>query len=261
MSIFLCIVGLLYAALMTAFIALADGLYKGTPTKEQQLRVRALFAGLGFAALGMVLGLSLGMSAAPVIAATLTAGFALVGTLLAIYQPKPVAGAAGGGGPKPIPIYLWLFPFAASLALSMLLGAAIRVNDALDFQPKAPTPPDDLRIHYAKLGVSPEQVTKIMDRLAQEIPKEPIGKVEPKPVVTADLKRASNLQGSLAKLDWPEFWRRRKSNGDSDAKTLEELSKFAELQEDISRLRAEYAEKHADEIVKQLKEKFKEIGG
>lgn len=111
--------------------------------------------GAGFAALGLVAGLSLGLSASPVLGATITALFTFLGVLAPLYLKSRNSTASSGPNTN-----LWLFPFACALAVGIVGGIAMRVNDALDFRSV------NLRDRYAELGFSERQIEVMMDKQA-----------------------------------------------------------------------------------------------
>src|SRR5262245_21222352 len=120
----------------------------------------------GYACLGLVSGMALGLSASPVLGATITGVFTLAAVVIPILLKNTSEGAPSNQ-PSPrcvgttAPVHLiaigeWLFPLAMSLVLGMLVGVAMRVNDALNFEPA------DLRERYRAQGFSEKQVEMIM---------------------------------------------------------------------------------------------------
>jgi hypothetical protein len=121
----------------------------------------SLTRSIGFAVLGFVIGLALGMSHSPVLGTTITGGFALAGVLIPIYvkprAPQPdgsgvsqspneaVPAGAAPSAPQPDgarvvespPAGEWLLPLGGALAVGMLLGIILRVNDLLDFRSRS----------------------------------------------------------------------------------------------------------------------------
>jgi hypothetical protein len=122
--------------------------------------VRSRFSA-GFAALGAVAGLFLGISSTPVLSTTITAAFTLIGVLIPVYFPKKTE--PGVVETAPPSVAEWLFPFAVALAAGALVGITLRVNDSLNFASVS------LKDHYSRLGFDEAQVKAIVDRQAKTV--------------------------------------------------------------------------------------------
>jgi hypothetical protein len=108
----------------------------------------------GFGNLGLVTGLALGLSASPVLAATISAVFTLVGVLAPIYL-RSAEGTPKMEESTPSPEYRWLRPLASWLTVGLLVGVFLRVNDVFNFS-------DNLRSHYRAQGFNDQQVDTLM---------------------------------------------------------------------------------------------------
>jgi hypothetical protein len=214
----------------------------------------------GFAALGLAVGLVLGLSTVPLIGAVVAAGFALVGTLLSIYLPKPAPPPAPPppappppvSTVAPLPIRVWLFPFAITTILGMLLGICLRVNDALYFRSES------LRDRFASVGFTPPQIEGIMERLANSIK----DTVSVKAVIgDAKDKAITGLQADESDVDWKDFWERMTRLGLSHDQVLKELKQIAPAPVRAQIKQLETQKKTADEILKTVRQDHPEIGG
>ena len=195
----------------------------------------------------------LGLSNAPVIGASIAAGFALIGTLLPAYRRQAEPGESGSLAPAlpTIPVGVWLFPFAVALNLGMVIGIELRVNDALDLRG------ENLHDQLLRKGFTEVQTEQIMDRLAGTIHNESAVKLlEPMIGVQHTL-----LQGNEGKIDWRDFWARMGRLKSSPAKVLETLKMIAPdpVLEEIHRLEAKQVD--AESILKAVRRDHPEIEG
>jgi hypothetical protein len=151
----------------------------------------------GFAALGLLFGMVLGLSATPIIGATVTAGLALAGTALQAYlsMKTPEAGHAA----IPRPDGRWLLPFASFCVAGIILGIAMRANDVLSFSSAVP----NLKEHYLAQGFTEPQVTAIMAAMAKNLQSEkpPALALADTKLALADTKPRTTLQSAEAKAD------------------------------------------------------------
>lgn len=140
-----------------------------------------------FAALGLFLGLCIGLSASPVVGGTITAGFTLAGSLMTTYLTRK-DGAGDASAPEKdnltapgksnitvpvegkvarVPwltstlIVSWLLPLALFLVVGLVLGITFRANDVLNFR-------RDLHARLLSLGFDENQASKIMSRMVDE---------------------------------------------------------------------------------------------
>lgn len=148
------------------------------------VRMRAKSTTAGFGNLGLVGGLALGLSASPVLAATVTALFAFAAVLVPHFFSQP----AGEGGATPSPA--WLRPLAWWLALGLILGIFLRVNDALNFS-------QNLRSQYAARGFTDQQIEMIMAGHAAAL-------AAAQPAAPAELGGTS-LQASERRAKWAKL--------------------------------------------------------
>jgi hypothetical protein len=221
----------------------------------------------------MIVGMALGLSTSPVLAGAITAGFALIGTLLPIYLPKSEAAEAPEEEttpkpkpepPRPISVNVWLFPFATATALGMILGIALRVNDALDFHHDP-----SLREQFLGQGFTEQQTTEIMERLAKTIRDatsvssalDSVATIQAKAKSANSAARETGLQANTSEgpFDWKGFWNQVNKAKFSDARKVEELKKLAPtpIVDEIKKLE----EQSAESILKIVRGQHPEIGG
>jgi hypothetical protein len=226
-------------ACMGALVGLALGLVIASKSDRK-------FAA-GYAFLGLAAGLVVGLSNSPVVASGITAGFALVASLLPYYVTEKAAtrrrdGAAVSSLP---PVGSWLAPLSCMIIVGVLLGITIRVNELL-FVPN-PTPHVDLRSQYSAMGFSEPQIDRIMkghaDALAGAAPgrsPEPLHPKSPVAVLTA----AGIAQVRQVLADAEGF-------SDPDKRLDFIVNHAPMLKEEVARLRA--AGKPPDEILELLR--------
>lgn len=179
-------------------------------------RMRAKSATAGFGNLGLVGGLALGLSASPVLAATVTALFAFAAVLVPQFFSAPSNEAAGTGGAT-----VWLRPLAWWLALGMILGIFLRVNDVLNFS-------QSLRIQYAARGFTDQQVEMIMAGHAVALARtQPAAATEPNKTSLQANERRAKLTKLLDVLINPT---------DSPVKNLERI-KLGVSSDDLERIK------------------------
>jgi hypothetical protein len=138
------------------FVSLMVGIGLGQLVLKES---RAILA--GFATIGLWFGLVLGLSTSPIIGSTMTAGFAIAGTLIQSYLASRAPGP-GGIALSP-PSGRWLLPFAALTVAGMIVGIMIRTNDSFYFGEP------NIKKDYIAKGFTPEQADTIMASLVKNI--------------------------------------------------------------------------------------------
>jgi hypothetical protein len=211
------------------------------------LLARRESVGAGFAALGAVTGLMIGLSTSPVVAASVSTILGLLGVLVPIYfqrlaaapaQPPPAADAQ----PAPPPLGTWLFPFAGALLTGTLAGVALRANDALNFASRS------LRDQYQAQGFTEDQITAMMERHAKAVTGPPPRTAEnPGPTLLHSLPRPAT---------WDDIWSKNYRDQDTADENLARIEAASpkDVQQAIANLRAEG--KSAAEILDALKRAF-----
>jgi hypothetical protein len=209
------------AGLISGLIGLFVGIGLGLLANGR----KSVVAFVGFALLGCLAGLTIGLSESPVIAAAIAAAIGLIGQLAPSLlkggtgkaQPplqrlrglprarrgrprKPVAGAAevqpvarnrNPAAPDPGHDIRWLVPFSALAIVGILLGITIRVNNALSFANA------DYPSRLASEGFTPAQIQKIMDRFVEET------KYAPPPELPLTSLLSSEARSTLKEM-WPK---------------------------------------------------------
>jgi hypothetical protein len=143
----------------------------------------------GFGNLGLVCGMALGLSASPVLAATITAIFTLAGVLVPIYLGSPRA-AGESEGSLPGDPQRWLGPLASWLALGLIVGIFLRVNDALNFS-------ENLRSRYQAQGFNDSEINTIMAGVSTTLAKQTPG--------PAGEQDRTNLQAQERPENWAKL--------------------------------------------------------
>lgn len=242
-------------ALLTLLAVWFDGRWPGGDAAGKAEREKERASAFGFAGLGLAFGVALGLSSSPVLGASLAAGFALIGTLIPLYFPKTATADPTGTTPVPrlAPVGVWLFPFAVSTILGMVLGLALRVNDALDFRPQ------NLRERFLAQGFTEKQATDIMERLASSIHDPATAQAAAAGTKEQAKATEPGLQTAAAHVDWKDYWARMDRLGFPPNRVLAEFKKIAPPKAlgQIEQLEAESAK----EILKTVRRDNPEIGG
>lgn len=132
-----------------------------------------------FGALGFLIGIVIGLSKSPVIAAAIAGTLSLISTI----APKLIDKAE-----NVIKIETWLAPLAILTVVGLSCGITIRTNDLLTFHST------NYEEMYIQQGFTKKQVGLIMDRLSKKIvPSIPEGK-------------GSSLLTENKNILWSSFW-------------------------------------------------------
>jgi hypothetical protein len=112
--------------------------------------------GLAFSSLGLFIGLLVGLSASPIVAGLVAAGFVLAGQLIKILptQNPPSSDSTGTD-------IAWLPPLAVFACIGLLSGLIFRVNNTFSLHNS------NLRSSFWELGFNQPQVDMIMERVAK----------------------------------------------------------------------------------------------
>jgi hypothetical protein len=207
--------------------------------------------GAGFAALRASVGLMIGLSSSPVVAASVTAIFSLIGILIPIFFEQktgaaPVALDSKRAEPQVPPLATWLFPFGGALLVGTLAGIALRANDALNFSSP------NLRDHYRAQGFTEDQINSIMEQYARAI-------TGPPPVT--ENKTHTSLQSVVKPVNWDDIWRENYLQNDNAEDNLSRIEAASpkEVKQAIGKMRQDRISAAA--ILDSLKKKFKPATG
>jgi hypothetical protein len=166
--------------MVIAFVGVACGLFG---IALGWLSARKDLTGPGFATLGLVAGVMLGLSASPVVGTAVSALFGLFAILMPVYFQRvaPAPAPASAGEPPPaaassIPsLNAWLFPFALGILVGIFVGIVLRVNDGLNFASA------NLKDRYTAMGFDADQVKTILASQVKAFAAAPPPVVLPKP--------------------------------------------------------------------------------
>lgn len=122
----------------------------------------------GAASFGLFIGLVAGLSGSPIASVVITSISAIVAAIAPRYFGE------SSGRTEPLAVYKLvdcvplLFPLASSAVLGIVLGLFLRVNDAFYFERFRPKV--SYREQLLDLGFTNQQVSRILDRIAETAP-------------------------------------------------------------------------------------------
>lgn len=199
---------------------------------------------LGASALGLLVGVIIGLSASPVVATAVTAGFGLathlVNTFLTTRKAPPAEGVCTNSEARQL--FHLLGPFALLTVAGLLLGVTIRVNDYLYFRDA------DLKEYYTAKGFNEAQVEEIMDRLAANVSSEP----PPGGTVVS-------LLSNTERIKWESVWSNAQAF-DTDEEKLEHIADYTQAIPAVG-VRIQTLQKQKKSIAEILNSLEKEFGG
>jgi len=133
---------------MSALVAVSLAVVVFTPGERRRM--------IAFASCGLFFGATLGLSASPILAATLTGVFSIAGIVI----PVALSGERRALLNQFMPAVAM---FALTAVVGTLGGIIIRTNDLLNFAPQS------VAVQLERLGLSKSQIELVLDRYAQTI--------------------------------------------------------------------------------------------